>query len=273
MTMGTLAVIAVSGGEIDAALTALDALGASPNARSAGGERVLVTGQFPTEPAAREAVATLRARGWAAIQRPMDGDPFLMAWQHRSEPIRVADGRLVVALPWAEYDRDATPIAVEIDPGGAFGGGNHPTTKLLLEVLVARLRGGERVLDVGCGSGVLAVAAVRLGAAEALGIDIDPAAVIATRANAVRNALGDQVSAQATPLRDLPAKYDAIVANIGLDVLVGMAPDLEVRLAPGGWLALSGVSPAQESRLMAAFARLRVVETTRLDDWLAIVAA
>jgi ribosomal protein L11 methyltransferase len=128
------------------------------------------------------------------------------------------------------------------------------------------------VLDVGCGSGVLAIAAARLGAAEAVGIDVDPAGATATSANAIRNELAARVTALATPLHELPGSYDAIVANIGLEVLVSMAPDLEARLAPGGWLALSGISPAQESRLMAAFGQLRAVETAQLDDWLAIVA-
>ncbi len=272
MSMGTLAVIAAMSAEVPAATEALAEYGVGAEARPAGGDRVLISGQFLDETAAREAVAALLQRGWAAAQRPTDDDPFLLAWQHRTAPVTIGNSRLIVALPWAEYDRGAVPLAVEIDPGGAFGGGNHPTTRLLLEELAARLRGGERVLDVGCGSGVLAIAAARLGAA-ATGIDVEEVAVAATRANAVRNGLADRVTALRTPLAELPGAYDVIVANIGLEVLVSMAPDLETRLAPGGWLALSGISPAQDWRLAAALTRTRIVATTQLDDWLAIVAS
>jgi ribosomal protein L11 methyltransferase len=127
-------------------------------------------------------------------------------------------------------------------------------------------------LDVGCGSGVLAIAAVRLGAASAIGIDIAAAAVSATEANAARNGVSPRVTALATPLEELDGVFDIVVANIHQDILIGMAPDLEVRLAPGGWLGLSGISPAQESRLAAAFSTIEVLATPQLDDWSAILA-
>ncbi len=273
MTMGRLAVIAATPPETAAATAALAALGAPVATRPGGRERVFVTGRFVEEAVAREAVAMLRAQGWAATQRPEDHDPFIVAWQHRTAAVSVAGGRLVVALPWAEYDRDATPLAIEVDPGGAFGGGTHPTTRLLLEQLAARLHGGERVLDVGCGSGVLALAAVRLGAGSAVGIDVEPEAIAATRANAIRNGMAAQVTGAAIPLAEVPGRYDVIVANIGLEVLLSMAVDLEARLEPGGWLGLSGISPTQDWRLMAAFRRIRAVDTTSLDDWIAIVAS
>ena len=215
-------------------------------------------------------VTELRRQGWAAAARPADDDPQLIAWRNGTRPICIGDGRLLVTLPWADVERHAVPV-VEIDPGGAFGAGTHPSSRLLLEALAARLQGGERVLDVGCGSGVLAIAAVVLGATAAVGIDIEDAALTATHANAVRNGVEPQVMASSVPLQAIDGTFDVIVANIGRDVLIDLAPDIERRLAPGGWLGLSGISPAQVSLVAAAFSALRVVATPRLDDWAAIL--
>jgi ribosomal protein L11 methyltransferase len=271
MTMGSLVVVAVAAYAAAAATAELADRGALDiQPRNVGGGRSLVYGRLIDEEAARQVVAELRQRGWSAAQRPTDDDPFIIAWRNRTQPISVDDGRLLVALPWAEIDRDAAPV-LEIDPGAAFGGGAHPTTQLLLEALATRLQGGETVLDVGCGSGVLALAAVRMGAASAVGIDVDPAAVAATRANAERNGLAPQVTAQATPLEELPGTFDVVLANIGQDVLIALAPEIERHLAPGGWLGLSGISPAQVSRVGVAFDATRIVATPQLDDWSAIV--
>ena len=232
----------------------------------------LVYGSYVTEAASRAAATSLRAGGWAATERPADDDPALYGWHNRTRPLRVAGGRLRVCFPWAEEDRDAA-TEIQIDPGGAFGSGTHPTTHLLLEALAAHLRGGERVLDIGCGSGVLAIAAVHLGAAFSCGVDVDPAAVRATRANATRNGMGDRVSATAAPLTSLAGSFDVIVANIGRDILIELADDVQRRLAPNGWLGLSGISPAQVSTLAKAYDASRVIATPALDDWCAIIAA
>jgi ribosomal protein L11 methyltransferase len=118
---------------------------------------------------------------------------------------------------------------------------------------------------------VLALAAVRLGARSAVGVDIEPAAVAATTANAARNGLADQVCAVSTPLAELTGSFDVVLANIGLDVLVELAPDVERLLAPGAWIGLSGISPTQEWRLAAGFPFANVIATPRLDDWSAVI--
>jgi ribosomal protein L11 methyltransferase len=271
VTVGTLTVVAVTVPRAEAATRELQELGAREvQSRSPGDDRLLLYGRFNDNTSALLAVAELRRRGWAAAQRPADDDPHLAAWRNRTQPITVGNGRLTVAFPWAEHDR-GDALLVEIDPGAAFGGGAHPTTRLLLEELAARLHGGEAVLDVGCGSGVLALAAARLGAASAMGVDVDPAAVVATRANAERNGLADRVVAHSTPLQAVDGTFDVIVANIGLEVLVTLANEMEKRLTAGGWLALSGISPGQVSHLVAASSSIRVVATPQLDDWCALV--
>jgi ribosomal protein L11 methyltransferase len=238
--------------------------------RSLGGERCVVYGRFSDEESARDAVGALRREGWAAAQRPTDDDSRIVGWRNRTQPVIVAGGKLVVCLPWAEFDREGKNI-LEIDPGAAFGAGTHPTTRLILEELATRIKGGESVLDVGCGSGALALAALRLGAATAVGIDIENAAIAATRANAERNGLAARITALATPLQDLTGAFDVAVANIGRDILAELAPHIEDRLSPGGWLALSGISPAQVSLLSKEFRRTELVAAPQLDDWCALV--
>jgi ribosomal protein L11 methyltransferase len=273
MSTGALALVAVTDATTAAATQELAMRGAQRlETRRLGAERVVVAGWFPDEADVWRVVAALRRQGWAAAERPTDDDPRLFAWYNRTRPLSIENGRLVVCLPWAECDRSAAGV-VEIDPGGAFGAGNHPTTQLLLEALAARLQGGEMVLDVGCGSGVLAIAAVRLGAAAAVGIDIEAAAVSATRANAERNGVATQVTAVATPLHEFPGTFDVILANIHQDTLMQMAHEITQRLASGGWVGLSGISPAQVSRVAAAFPALRIVATPQLDDWSAIIGA
>jgi ribosomal protein L11 methyltransferase len=239
--------------------------------QSLGAGRILVSGRLTDDARARTVAAELRRRGWVATERPADDNPAIHAWRNRTRPVSVGGGRLWIALPWVDLPHEGRTV-VEIDPGaGAFGVGTHPTTRLLLEALATRLSGGESVLDVGCGSGVLALAALKLDAAAVVGIDLEAAAVEATLANAQRNGLADRVQASPTPLQELPGQFDVVLANIGLEVLLELAVDLERHLAPGGWLGLSGISPAQVSRLSAAFPSLTVVETPQLDDWAAVV--
>jgi ribosomal protein L11 methyltransferase len=175
-----------------------------------------------------------------------------------------------VCFPWSEFDGDEPDTVVEIDPGRAFGTGAHPSTRLLLVELACSLRGGERVLDVGCGSGVLAVCAARLGA-RVTAVDITDEALTATRRNAIRNGVETDVHVSATPVERLSGRFDAIVANIGATVLIELASALQSRLDPDGWLALSGLSPGQVSKVAAAYSRLEITAVRADDDWVALV--
>lgn len=248
---------------------------------------------------------------WPAEVVAVDLDAALDAWRAHARPVTVGD-RLVVRPAWPAGGGDGTgdggagagrrgPGAAErhgrvetvIDPGRAFGHGGHPTTRLVLDALDRLVAGGEAVLDAGCGSGVLAIAALALGAAGAVGIDIDPAARAATRANARRNGVADrlevlddlaaiEVADASTPSRGGAAargrspapggRYDLIVANMLLSHLIEVGPRVVRALAPGGTLVMSGVLVDQQAALVSAYASpgLRVLDEHRLDGWAAL---
>jgi ribosomal protein L11 methyltransferase len=214
-------------------------------------------------------VTHLRAEGRPAVLRPAGG-AHLDTWDRHTRPITIGTS-LTVCFAWSEHDRHDLRNVVELDPGRGFGTGAHPSTRLLLDALAARINGGERLLDVGCGSGVLAVCALKLGASSAVGIDIEAHALEATRRNAALNAVEDHLQVSGTPLAETAGQFDVVVANLAMPTLVDLAPDLLARRSPGGWLAVSGISPAQCSVVAASLRPLRVVEELGRDEWSALV--
>jgi len=148
---------------------------------------------------------------------------------------------------------DPGAIVVALDPGLAFGTGTHPSTALCLEWLAGARLDGKSVLDYGCGSGLLAIAALKLGAVRALGVDIDPQALQATRENARANGVESRLRACAAD-EFAPAPYDVVVANILARPLIELAPRLGASLTPGGDIVLAGVLDAHADEVMAAFA-------------------
>ena len=169
--------------------------------------------------------------------------------QSQFDPIRITD-RMWIVPSWHDApDNDA--INIELDPGMAFGTGSHPTTRLCLEWLCESVTEGSSVLDYGCGSGILGIAAARLGAGDVLGIDIDEKAVEAARDNAERNHVSLRLQHSGQPLGE---QFDIVVANILTNPLKVLAPLLAARVAPGGRIALSGVLAEQADDVIAAYA-------------------
>ena len=197
---------------------------------------------------------------------PVAEQNWVQLTQSQFDPIRVS-GRLWIVPSWHEAP-DPAAINLILDPGMAFGTGSHPTTRLCLEWLEREIRGGERVLDYGCGSGILAIAAARLGAASVAGVDIDPQAVEAARANAQRNGVTAGFFDSAEPVA---GEYDLVVANILSNPLRVLAPAICAHVRRGGRLALSGILREQADEIVgiyAAWLPLRVADVR--EDWVCL---
>lgn len=169
--------------------------------------------------------------------------------QSQFEPIQITDRMWIVPSWHTAPDPDA--INIELDPGMAFGTGSHPTTRLCLEWLCEVVSPAATVLDYGCGSGILGIAAARLGADAVLGIDIDEKALESARFNAERNHVSLEIQHSGSPLA---REFDIVVANILTNPLCVLAPLLAARVAPGGRLALSGVLETQTEQVITAYA-------------------
>ncbi|WP_310446068.1 50S ribosomal protein L11 methyltransferase [Thiobacillus sp.] len=181
--------------------------------------------------------------------------------QSQFDPIPISP-RLWIVPTWHDAP-DSSAINLKLDPGLAFGTGSHPTTRLCLRWLDENLRGGETVLDYGCGSGILAIAAVKLGAARVDGVDIDAQAVTASCDNAALN----EVSAHfCLPNAFAPGQYDIVVANILTNPLKGMAPLLAGRVRTGGKLVLSGILAEQAEDVMAVYREWFAFDAPTLDE-------
>lgn len=169
--------------------------------------------------------------------------------QSQFDPIRITE-RLWIVPSWHDAP-DAGAINIELDPGMAFGTGSHPTTRLCLEWLCEAIQPGQSVLDYGCGSGILGIAAVRLGAGDVLGVDIDEKAVEAALDNARRNEVSMRVQHSGIALAET---FDVVVANILTNPLCVLAPAIAARIAAGGRVALSGVLEQQSGQVIEAWA-------------------
>ena len=243
--------------------------------RSVAGKVTLVA-SFETQDAARAAIAELDA-AWSPRLEEVVGDAWRDEWKKHFEPFRICEG-VVVRPPWREVDAKESQRVIVLEPGRAFGTGLHETTSLVAEVLADRaadLR-DARVLDVGCGSGVLALVALTLGAKAARAVDVDPDAVAVTRENAARNGLAGRVEADETPAAALTERFPVVLANIEARPLVELAPALVARVAPGGWLVLSGilagdVAPGQLDDVRKAYSGLDEQELRRKGEWVAVV--
>jgi ribosomal protein L11 methyltransferase len=169
--------------------------------------------------------------------------------QSQFEPIRITDRMWIVPSWHAAPDPGA--INIEMDPGMAFGTGSHPTTHLCLQWLIDRVTPGASVLDYGCGSGILAIAAAKTGAGRVVGVDIDDHAVAASQANAERNGVTGVFHSSKQTIDD---QFDRVVANILTNPLCVLAPAIASHVAPGGELALSGVLAEQAQQVIDAYA-------------------
>jgi len=225
---------------------------------------LVLTALFADGSAADAAVSRLRARRLDPELRPCRERDWIAAGREGFGP-RCFAGRLWIVPEWCEPPADAEAV-VRLAPGLAFGTGMHPTTALCLEWLAGAELDGRRVIDYGTGSGILALAAARLGAREVVAVDNDPQALAAVRANAKLNTLTvTAVAPEALP----PGKADIVVANILARPLVLLADTLLARLRPGGRLVLAGITGDQADVVAAAYAgRARLLERRTRGEWM-----
>jgi ribosomal protein L11 methyltransferase len=242
---------------------------------------LVLSALFPAEQDALLLLAALEAfdpgLDWAqATFRKVADQDWERAWLDQFQPMRFGTRTFIV--PWnhdlPEDARGADAAVVRLDPGLAFGSGTHPTTALCLRWLDALAADGAlaqaRVLDFGCGSGILALAALKLGAAAAVGVDNDPQALLATHDNAERNAVGARL-AVSLPADAPVATYPVVVANILASALDALAPTLAERVAPGGRIALSGILHGQEQELLQRYAPwFEQLHSEQDGDWMRI---
>lgn len=224
---------------------------------------VRITGLFSVS-ADLDALADDLIRSFALAELPehrveaLEDRVWEREWLKDFRPMRFGR-RLWVCPGGFEVDAEDAVI-VRLDPGLAFGTGTHPTTALCLEWLESQDLSGQRMLDFGCGSGILSIAALKLGASSVLAVDIDPQAITATRDNALRNEVGDRLETT-LGLSGLSAACDVLVANILAAPLIRHAGTICKHLVPGGTIALSGITDEQAAAVAHAYRDLVVFDT------------
>lgn len=244
---------------------------------------VLVKGYLPVDDTLEKRLESIRRRVALlpdfGLQVESDGitvkwvedDDWATAWRKYFKPIRW--GRIVVKPSWEDWQEQPDDVIVEIDPGMAFGTGNHPTTALCLLILQDLIKGGETVLDVGTGSGILAIAAAKLGASVVAAIDVDPVAVEVARKNIESAGVNVDVILADTPLV-FSDRADIVVANIVPNVIIGMAEALAEKVKLGGKLVTSGivVERLDEVRSKLESIGLETLDWRVHEDWVALIS-
>lgn len=262
---------------IEAATGVLLMAGASGVAVEEGDREVAVAAYVPWDEAARweQELAPLIARlrreypSAQAVLGEVRDEDWAHAWRPHYRPVQI--GRVLVVPEW-EPVPEAAEAVVRLDPGLAFGTGQHVTTQQCLLALQEVLRPGDAVLDAGCGSGILGLAALALGAGHATLVDVDPIAVSAARRNAELNGLNPQVWEM--DAGRVAGSYQVVVCNIVADVILSLLPSLSRRVAPGGWLVLGGVVADRAQEVEEAVVRegLRVRRRGENGGWVCLVA-
>ena len=197
------------------------------------------------------------------------------AWKAYYKPIEIGE-RMVIVPAWEKYDAPEGKLVVRMDPGMAFGTGSHETTRLVIGLLEKYVKDGQRVLDVGCGSGILAICAAKLGAKECRAYDIDPVAVKVARENVKDSGLEDTVRCDTSDLlRGVDASggaYDVICANIVADIIIRMTPDIGKFMNDGSVILASGIISERADDVIECFERhgLRIIERAEENGWCAL---
>lgn len=212
--------------------------------------------------------------GFAVYEQLTDDQDWLYKWQEYFKPTKVSE-KFIVKPTWEEYEGKTGELVIEIDPGMAFGTGTHETTSMCLRALEKYVQPNSKVLDVGCGSGILAIGAALLGSKEALGIEIDQDAVEIAKSNVELNKLQDKIDIRCGDLTNgVDYKVDIVVANLMADLVIKLTPDVSKHLKPGGIYISSGILNDKEEIVSEAItaAGFTIKEVLHDGEWCAIVA-
>ncbi len=196
------------------------------------------------------------------------------SWKKYYKPVHI--GRVTVVPAWEEYAPTAGEVIIRMDPGMAFGTGTHETTRLVMQLLEEEVRGGERVLDIGCGSGILSLCAAKLGASSCAAYDIDPVAVRVAKDNIASDGAQNITCGVSDLLHGVDlscGKFDLVLANIVADIILRLAPDLHTVLTPGARVILSGIIEGRVNDILGAMEAngYRLLRTASERDWYALL--
>ena len=258
---------------------------ADVNLFTAGEDSAVIKAYFPDTDNILEQISHIRAKieelssfGLAVGNYSLDyikvnEEDWATSWKKYYKPMRI--GRRIIIKPtWEDYQASAGDIIVEMDPGMAFGTGTHETTRMCVEALETYMQGGEAVVDVGTGSGILGITAAKLGAREVLAVDLDPVAVDSARINLAYNHLSNMTVKQGNLLDVVSEPADVVIANIIADVIIILLGDIKRILLPGGLFIASGIIDLRLEDVLAALekAGVEVLEVKRKNDWCCTVA-
>ncbi|MBI9070988.1 MAG: 50S ribosomal protein L11 methyltransferase [Melioribacteraceae bacterium] len=194
-------------------------------------------------------------------------------WEKKINPIEVTD-KIVIKPSFRDYDAKEGQVIIELDPKMSFGTGEHETTKLVLTLIDKHIKGNEKVLDVGCGTAVLAIAAVKLGAGKAIAFDNDDWCLLNGTENAKLNKIEDKVEVRLCEISGIEEKdFDLIVANINRHILLDIVEALKSKVAENGKLILSGLLDVDETDIRKVYesAGFKIIEKTQMNEWIALV--
>lgn len=204
---------------------------------------------------------------------PVPDTDWTLSWRSFFRPVYPSP-RMAICPPWNRVSDPPGGFTIAIDPQMAFGTGHHETTRLALLGLEKKITSGDRVLDVGTGSGILSIAAVKLGAAEAMAVDIEASAIENARANCVLNDVDAQVVLMQCSVDRVSGIFDVVIANMISSILLPMVPELAKRLHPEGYAILGGILDREREAFCAVLDRANLVLDEMLDDgeWLCAIA-
>jgi ribosomal protein L11 methyltransferase len=243
---------------------------------------VVVRGYLPSDDRARATTRSVREALWhlgrirpipLPLFAPIADTDWTKAWREKLNVLHIGQ-RIVVRPTWREYAPMQGEVVITLDPGQAFGTGLHPTTQLSLAAIEELVRPGASVLDIGTGSGILAIAAAKIGAGRVVALDSDPVAVDAARRNVAANRVADKTVVSEGSLAEVTGLYDVVVVNIVLRTILELLKHgLLAHAKPGGHLVLAGILVEQEGAVLhaAACEGLGLVGRRTSDDWLCLI--